>query len=89
MNNNDILRRIRYIFDFNDTKMIKVFRLADARVTRERVSDWLKKEDNPAYRELNDEMLAMFLDGLISEKRGQKNGSMRAAIHTTRFYSRR
>lgn len=78
MNNNDILRRIRYIFDFNDTKMIKVFRSADARVTREQVSDWLKKEDNPAYRELNDEMLAMFLDGLISEKRGQKNGSMRA-----------
>ena len=77
MNNNDILRRIRYIFDFNDTKMITVFRSADTWVTREQVSDWLKKEDNPAYRELNDEMLAVFLDGLISEKRGQKSGSMR------------
>ncbi|WP_370060031.1 DUF1456 family protein, partial [Neptunomonas phycophila] len=29
MTNNDILRRLRYTFDFNDSKMIEVFRLAD------------------------------------------------------------
>ena len=34
MNNNDILRRIRYAFDFNDAKMIELFGLADHQVTR-------------------------------------------------------
>ena len=43
MTNNDILRRIRYTFDFNDSKMIAVFKLADYQVAREQISDWLKK----------------------------------------------
>jgi len=42
MTNNDILRRIRYTFDFNDSKMISLFGLADYEVTRAQISDWLK-----------------------------------------------
>ncbi|NOY58081.1 MAG: DUF1456 family protein, partial [Calditrichaeota bacterium] len=42
MTNNDILRRLRYTFDFDDSKMIAIFRLADYQVTRGQVSDWLK-----------------------------------------------
>jgi len=72
--NNDILRRIRYIFDFNDSKMIAVFGLADYQVTREQVSDWLKKDDDPAYQNCNDTQLAIFLNGLIIDKRGKKDG---------------
>lgn len=74
MNNNDILRRLRYTFDFNDAKMIELFDLADLQVTRAQISDWLKKEDDPAYQELNDTQLAIFLNGLIIEKRGKKEG---------------
>ena len=44
MLNNDVLRRTRYIFDFDDTRMIGVFAEAGETVTREQVSDWLKKE---------------------------------------------
>ena len=40
---NDGLRRIRYILDFDDTRMIAVFAEAGQRVTREQVSTWLKK----------------------------------------------
>ncbi|MCK4834271.1 MAG: DUF1456 family protein, partial [Gammaproteobacteria bacterium] len=47
MTNNDILRRIRYIFDFNDTKMISIFAQADHAVTREQISNWMKKDDDP------------------------------------------
>jgi len=72
--NNDILRRIRYIFDFNDSKMIAVFGLADYQVTREQVSDWLKKDDDPAYQNCNDTQLAIFLNGFIIDKRGKKDG---------------
>ena len=75
MTNNDIMRRIRYTFDFNDTKMIEIFSLADYQVTRAQISDWLKKDDDPAYQELLDYQLAIFLNGFINEKRGKKEGA--------------
>ena len=74
MTNNDILRRIRYTFDFNDSKMIAVFGLADHQVTREQISGWLKKDDDPAYQKCSDTHLAIFLNGLINDKRGKKEG---------------
>ena len=74
MTNNDILRRIRYTFDFGDSKMIAVFALADHQVTREEISGWLKKDDDPAFQECGDVQLAIFLNGLINELRGKKEG---------------
>jgi len=72
--NNDILRRLRYTFDFNDSKMIILFGLANLEVTRGQVSDWLKREDDPAYKICTDTQLAIFLNGLINDKRGKKEG---------------
>ena len=74
MTNNDILRRIRYIFDFDDAKMIAIFGLADHQVTRGQISDWLKKDDDPAYQRCNDTQMATFLNGLINQRRGKKEG---------------
>lgn len=74
MTNNDILRRIRYIFDFNDDKMIALFGAADYEVTRAQISDWMKAEDDPAYKKLSDTQLAIYLNGLINDKRGKKEG---------------
>jgi len=72
--NNDILRRLRYTFDFNDSKMIVLFGLANLEVTRGQVSNWLKKEDDPSYQNCSDIKLAIFLNGLINDKRGKKEG---------------
>ncbi len=74
MKNNAILRRIRYVFDFSDSKMIDIFRLADHEVTRDQVDKWLKKDDDPAYQSINDLQMAKFLNGLINYKRGKKEG---------------
>ncbi len=74
MTNNDILRRIRYVFDFNDKQMINIFALADDKVTREQISSWLKKDDDPDYKACSDTQLAIFLNGLINFKRGKKDG---------------
>ena len=74
MTNNDILRRLRYVFDFNDSKMIALFGQGNLEVTRAQISDWLKKEDDPAYRNCTDTQMASFLNGLINEKRGKKEG---------------
>jgi len=71
MTNNDILRRIRYTFDFNDSKMIALF---NHKVTREEISNWLKKEDDEAYQNCSDKQMAIFLDKLIEEKRGKNDG---------------
>ena len=75
MNNNDILRRIRYVFDFSDSEMISIFGQAGHEVSRDQVSDWLKKDDDPACKKCTDTELVVFLDGLINHKRGKKEGS--------------
>ena len=74
MTNNDILRRIRYLFDFSDLKMIALFKLANYDVEKKDVSGWLKKEDDPLLVEITDKELAIFLNGLIIEKRGKREG---------------
>ena len=74
MTNNDILRRLRYTFDFSDSKMIALFAIADVEVTREQISNWLKKEEDPDYTNCSDVQLASFLNGLITDKRGKKDG---------------
>lgn len=76
MSNNDILRNIRYIFDFNDSVMMEIFGLGGYSVTRSEVSDWLKKEDDPEFKAIDDTRLAIFLNGLIHYKRGKKEGKV-------------
>ncbi|MFT6186992.1 MAG: hypothetical protein ACI9CP_001831 [Cryomorphaceae bacterium] len=74
MTNNDVLRRIRYLLDLNDPKVIALFKLTNFDVKREQVSNWLKKDDDPLFREIGDKELAIFLNGLILEKRGKRDG---------------
>ena len=74
MNNNDIMRRIRYTFNLNDSKMISSFSSTGYRVTRAQISDWLKKEDDPAFKKCSDVQMALFLNGFINDKRGKREG---------------
>ena len=74
MTNNDVLRRIRYAFDFKDSKMIAIFALAEHQVTCEQVSNWLRKDDDEAFQNCSDTELAIFLNGLIVDRRGRKEG---------------
>jgi uncharacterized protein YehS (DUF1456 family) len=74
MNNNDILRKLRYTFNFSDDKMIELFALAESEVTRSTVSDWMKKDEDPNFIQLFDKDLACFLNGFIIDKRGKKDG---------------
>lgn len=79
MTNNDILRRVRYIFNFSDDKMIKLFALADSEVTRAEISDWMKAEEDADFKKLSDKQLATFLNGLINDKRGKREGAQPVA----------
>ena len=74
MTNNDILRRLRYSFDYDDNRMIKIFSQVEETVSREQISDWLKADDDPDQKRCNDHQMALFLNGLIIELRGKKEG---------------
>ena len=76
MDNNDVFRRLRYIFDIDDDKMMSIFSLVEYPVTRAQLSDWLKKDDHPEFKNILDFQLAAFLNGLIIDKRGKKNDNI-------------
>lgn len=82
MTNNDILRSLRYTFDFNDDKMIALFSLGGKQVTRAEVSDWLKREEDPEFKGIYDKDLAYFLNGFIIDRRGKKEGEEPVAEKT-------
>lgn len=74
MLNNDVLRRLRYILDYSDSKMMNMFKVNGMEVSREVLSKWLKKEDDADYLFCKDVELATFLNSLINEKRGKREG---------------
>jgi uncharacterized protein YehS (DUF1456 family) len=74
MTNNYVLRRLVEIFNFDDAQTVAVFRLADESVPTEQISACLKDEHDPSYERCSDPLLATFLNGLINDKRGKKEG---------------
>lgn len=76
MLSNDVLRRARYILDYKDKQMTQVFAHVGVKVSQERLVEWLKKDDDPKFVKCEDIDLANFLNGLIIEKRGKKDGEL-------------
>ncbi|MEO5831282.1 MAG: DUF1456 family protein [Rhodanobacter sp.] len=73
MINNDVLRSIRYMLDLSDGKVVEFIQLADANdpVTKQDVQAFLKKDGEPGYAECSNQTLALFLDGLVFQRRGK------------------
>ena len=76
MTNNDVLRNLCETFDFNEDKVVEIFALAEQKISSKQVSSWLKKANDPELVECDNKTLSVFLNGLISEKRGKKEGSL-------------
>lgn len=74
MNNNDILRSLRYTFDFGDDQMIQLFRDGGRETERTEISNWLKRDEDPDFLPIYDVDLAAFLNGLIIKNRGRRDG---------------
>ncbi|MGB0893664.1 MAG: DUF1456 family protein [Parashewanella sp.] len=74
MNNNDILRRLRFVFDYNDESMVKIFSNAGVAISAPELHHYLRKEDDSQFVACIDKVLCQFLDGLIIEKRGLREG---------------
>jgi uncharacterized protein YehS (DUF1456 family) len=74
MDNNDILRRLRYVFDLADTKIAQMCTSAGAEVQAKTVTSWLKKDEDDAFQACSDVQMATFLNGFIVARRGKKDG---------------
>lgn len=70
MNNNDILRRLRYALDIPDVKMVNIFELGGKKIAVEDVKNMLKKEHEEGFVSCNNATLKEFLDGFIIFRRG-------------------
>jgi|TARA_B100001964_G_scaffold77304_1_gene87521 uncharacterized protein YehS (DUF1456 family) len=71
--NNDILRRLRYALNIKDAMMIEIFKLAEYEISCSRLLDLLKKKEVEGYVACSDEVMELFLDGLIIHKRGKRD----------------
>jgi len=74
MTNNDVLTRLRYMFNSSDAEMVGIFAAADFTATPEQVGQWLASEESPQHVPMRDPELASFLNGLIIERRGKRPG---------------
>ena len=72
MTNNDFLRRLRYALNIKDNIMIQIFKKGNIIVTREDVIDYLKQDTDDGFKKLSNDDLISFLDGLIIQKRGNR-----------------
>lgn len=79
MTNNDILRRLRYILNINNSNLAATFALGGEVVTKEQLIAWLAKEEDAEYITMPDQELAYFLNGLIASKRGLRDGEQPVA----------
>ena len=75
MTNNDIIRRLRYAFDYTNSQMAKVMGHVDSKIVTANVRSWINLPDDEFHQPLSDTDLCKFLDGLIIEKRGARPGA--------------
>lgn len=74
MTTNDILRRTRYAFDFKNQEMLEMFTSGGIELKLFDVKAMLYKDDDDEFREATHRELAGFLNGLINQKRGKREG---------------
>ena len=83
MTNNDILKRLRYAFDFSNDQATKLFATdpsSSSEVSKTDFLAFLEHKDELEKGVLGDDQLACFLDGLIVSRRGLRENADQAPI---------
>jgi len=81
MNNNDILRRLRFAFDFSNKAAVALFSQdpsSSAAMSQANFLKRLAKDEDDDFVPCTDAELCAFLDGLIVSKRGLRDGATAA-----------
>jgi uncharacterized protein YehS (DUF1456 family) len=74
MIHNDILRRIRYALQINDTAAISIFKLVGYDMEIPYLQSMMKQESEKGFLPCRDKIISLFLDGLIIKNRGKQEG---------------
>ena len=77
MTNNDVLRRLRFAFDFSNKEAVSLFSLDPSSTVIMNQTNFLSrlaKDDDDDFQACTDAELCAFLDGLIVSKRGLRDG---------------
>ena len=79
MTNNDLLRRLRYALNLNGVSIAETCALGGHEIGPADVLKLLKKEDEHGFSACDDTVMAAFLDGLITSRRGPRDALPGAA----------
>lgn len=79
MNNNDVLRSLRYAMDISETTIVQIMKLAGDSPEKAAVIAMMKKEEEDGFVLCDNVVLNTFLDGLIIKLRGKREGSEQTA----------
>jgi len=74
MNNNDVLKRLRYALNMPDAKVVELFKSVDYDIPRPELESIFKTEDEAGYAECGDALMDKFLEGLVIVRRGRREG---------------
>ena len=74
MVNNELLRLVTRIVDASDEKVLTLFSLGNCQLSKPQLAALYLGQDDPQYKLLSDSEFASFLNGLILDKRGAKEG---------------
>jgi uncharacterized protein YehS (DUF1456 family) len=70
LTNNDILKKIRVALQLRDDDIIHILSLVDYKISKSEMGAFFRTVDHPNYKNLEDQILRNFLNGLIIYKRG-------------------
>lgn len=70
LSNNDILKKLRVAMHFRDEDIIEVLSLVNYKISKSELGAFFRRADHPKYKEVQDQILRNFLNGLIIYNRG-------------------
>ena len=73
MNNNDVLRRLRFALDLSDEEVRRLCRLASLEVELPELWSYLIREGDPGFEPCPDAVIDAMLDGYILHRRGPRD----------------
>ncbi len=73
LSNNDIFKKLRVAHKLRDNDIVAICSLVDFKVSKSELGAIFRKEDHPKYKELGDQILRNFLNGLVIHLRGPRD----------------
>ncbi len=75
MDNNDVLKRLRYALNVTDLKVVELFKSVGYDIPKGELEGIFKTEGEAGYVECGDGLMGRFLDALVLSLRGARAGA--------------